>query len=220
PFARLKIFEERLHVATAFRIETGCRFVQQQHRWIEHQRTRDTDLLLHTTAHLLERRREFRVLHSELFENVHGTLLRLARFLTVQQRRVKQVFTSRELFVERCVDAHAPDDPAHLFLLLRQSKSHQVDVAAIGDEQSRQNSNQARLAGAVWSKQAIGLPLTDAERNVVNRPKLGFLPETVSFAETFTKVAHLNSRLFHDRPQKWKSPKRVHLKTHLGCSGK
>src|SRR4030095_6960095 len=49
---------------------------------------------------------------------------------------------------------------------------------------------------------------------------LGFFPKTFSFAKTLTKVAHLNSRLFHDRPQKWKSPKRVHLKTHLGCSGK
>src|SRR5688572_30991868 len=44
-----------------------------------------------------------------------------------------------------CVDADAPDDPAHFFLLLRQAVAEQVDLAAIGNQQSREDRKSTRL---------------------------------------------------------------------------
>src|SRR6185369_10009405 len=51
----------------------------------------------------------------------------------------------------------------------------------------------------VWSEKPVGLALADAERDVVDRPELGFLAETVSFAKAFAQVAHLNSWILHDQ---------------------
>src|SRR6185369_16218224 len=174
----------------------------------------DTDLLLHTAAHLLERRRELRVLHSELLENRHHADLSLARVLTVEQCGVEQVLARREFLVESRVDADTPDDAAHFVGLLGQREVEHPHVSAIRDQQCRKNANQRRLAGTVWSEESVSLALRDAERDVVDRPELGLFAETISLAKTFAQVAHLNSWLLHDQ----KPRKRIRTSTRKHTS--
>src|SRR6185503_15727417 len=99
------------------------------------------------------------------------------------------------------------DDAAHFVRLLGERKAKHFDVSAIRNQQCRQDANQRRLAGAVWSEQPVRLALRDAERHVVDCPELGFLAETASFAKTLAQVAHLNSCLLHDQNLKSGSPK-------------
>src|SRR6185369_4952456 len=212
--ASLQVFEERLHVATALRIEARRRLVEQQQRRVDHERACDADLLLHTAAHLLERRRELRVLHSELFENLHHAAFSLARILAVEQCGVEQVLARRQFLVEGCIDADTPDDPAHFVCLLREREVEHPHVSAIGSQQCRKNANQRRFAGTVWSEQPVSLALRDAERDVVDRPELGLFAETISLAKTFAQVAHLNSWLLHDQ----KPRKRIRTSTRKHTS--
>ena len=138
-----QLFEKLLNVAAALWIESSRWLVEQQQRRIDHERSRDTDLLLHATAHLFERRRELCPFEAQPFQDLHGALLSVRGLLSVKQRGVEQVLARGQFLIERGVDTDASDDAAHLFLLRRQRVSHQADFAFVSYQQRRQNTNQA-----------------------------------------------------------------------------
>src|SRR4029450_10527945 len=116
--ARPKLFEEALHVASAPRIESGRRLVQQQQWWIDYQSPSDADLLLHSATHFLEWRGKLRAFQTKPLENLQSAYFSFLRLLSVEQCRVKQVLPSRQLLVERCIDADTSDDLADLLLII------------------------------------------------------------------------------------------------------
>src|SRR6266496_3738988 len=119
-FSSSQVFKKCLHIAPASGIKSRRRFIEEQQRRIDYQRTGDADLLLHAATHLFQGRGKFRVLQSELLENLHGPLFSVTSLLPVEQRRIKEVFAGRKLLVKSCIDTDPTDDPTYLLLLCRQ----------------------------------------------------------------------------------------------------
>src|SRR5262245_37601787 len=139
---RAQLLDELLHIPAALRVETSCRFIEEEHRRVDHEGPRNRYFLLHSSAHLFERIGETVRFNTQTFEDIERSLFRMSRIKSIEICRVEQVLARGELLVKCGIYADSPDLPPDRLLFLRQLMPEHAHFTAVGDKQGRENPDQ------------------------------------------------------------------------------
>src|SRR5215204_4275529 len=130
------LLDEGLDVELAARVETRGRLVEEQQRRAGQQGSRDGDLLLHPSAHLLDRSADPLLGDAEAGQDRQRVTLRQPAVEAVQARREEQVLHRAELLEEGGVDADPIDQPLDRQLLLRDVVAEDLDPTIVERQQA------------------------------------------------------------------------------------
>ena len=161
--------DEVLHLELRARVEARRRLVEQEQDRLRQERACERDLLLHAAGEVLHRlaapiRRE-----ADPLEDARDLVTRLVRRHPVEARRVREVLRRRHLLEERGLDRDAVDEPADGARLLEDVVPEDRRVAAVVQEQRREQPDQRRLARAVLAEDRDALAALDLEADSAQR---------------------------------------------------
>src|SRR5207248_7540876 len=122
----------------------------------------------------------------------------LPRRQPVEARRVRQVLGRGHLLEEARLDRDTVDQPADLRRLTVQVVAEYLRVAAVVDQQRREQADERRLPRAVLAEDGHALATGDREGDVVERRPRTLAREAARVAvtalERLPQVAHLDGR--------------------------
>jgi hypothetical protein len=190
--------DELLHLELRPRIEAGRRLVEQEQDRRGQERPREGDLLLHPARQVLHRlaapiRRE-----ADPAEDLGHGRARLARRHPVEPRGIGQVLGRGHLLEEARLDRDAVDEPADRRRVLHDVVAEDPRLAAVVDQERREQADERRLPRAVLAEDGNALAAGDREGDVVERRPRTLARESARMAilapEGLPQVAHLDGR--------------------------
>ena len=167
---RAHLADELLHLELRARVEPRRRLVEQEQHRRGEERPRERDLLLHAAREVLHRLAAPVRGEADALEDLRDLgLACLPRRHPVEPRRVREVLLGRHLLEEARLDRDAVDEPAHGARLLERVVPEDARLAAVVQEQRRQQPDERRLARAVLAEDRDALAALDRERDVLDR---------------------------------------------------
>ena len=142
--------DHRPQLTARHRIDADARLVEQQQPWLFQESAGETELLLHSARKLAGQPRLEALEIGELEQPVEARLARLAD-QAAQVGIEVEVFPHGQVFVKSEALRHIADLGA---VGLERRLAQNDDLAGVGFDQSGQNADHRRLAGAVRSDQA------------------------------------------------------------------
>src|SRR3954453_10103846 len=178
------LLDEGLDVELAARVEAGGRLVQQQERRARQQGSRDRDLLLHPSAHLLDRAADSLLTDAQATQDREGVVLGALAVEAVESGGEEQVLHRAELLEEGRVDADPVDEAFDGHLLAFDVEAEDLDPTRVERQQAADEPDEGGLARAVRTQDPVDVAALEAHRHVGDRgDRLRLAPDDERLAD-------------------------------------
>src|SRR5581483_5911643 len=166
---RADLADELLHLLLRARVEARRRLVEEEQHGRGEQGPRERDLLLHPARQALHRLAAARRREPDPLEDLRDPRVRLPRPHAVEARGVGEVLRRTHLLEEARLDRDAVDEPSHAARLLEHVLAEDARLAAVREQERREQTDERRLARPVLAQDRDALAALHRERDAVER---------------------------------------------------